>query len=115
MDVSATAWWVTIGVLVVFLALDVGVIARRPHVPTMKECAIALCFYVGAALLESDGGYVGRVLAEQGFLRSVADGRGVPVNVSNVVPAARDVQAQPAERPASSEPAAADAQVALAR
>ena len=51
MDVSATIWWITIGALVVFLVVDVGVIARRPHVPSMKECAIALSFYVGAAVV----------------------------------------------------------------
>ena len=51
MDVSATTWWVTIGVLIVFLVIDVGVIARRPHVPSMRECAIALSFYVGAAVV----------------------------------------------------------------
>ena len=51
MDVSATTWWITIGALVVFLVIDVGIIARRPHVPSMKECAIALSFYVGAAVV----------------------------------------------------------------
>ena len=51
MDVSATTWWVTIGALVVFLVIDVGIIARRPHVPSMRECAIALSFYVGAAVV----------------------------------------------------------------
>ena len=50
MDVSPLTWWITIGALVVFLAVDVGVIARRPHVPSMKECAIALSFYVGTAV-----------------------------------------------------------------
>ena len=50
-DVSATTWWVTIGAMVVFLVIDVGIIARRPHVPSMRECAIALSFYVGAAVV----------------------------------------------------------------
>ena len=70
MDVSSTVWYVTIGALVVFLILDVGVIARRPHVPTMKECAIALAFYVGAAVLfgiwvgwNSGGQYAGEFFA----------------------------------------------------
>jgi tellurite resistance protein TerC len=69
-DVSSTVWYVTIGALVVFLILDVGVIARRPHVPTMKECAIALAFYVGAAVLfgiwvgwNSGGQYAGEFFA----------------------------------------------------
>ena len=51
MDVSSTTWWVTIGAMVVFLVIDVGIIARRPHVPSMRECAIALSFYVGAAVV----------------------------------------------------------------
>ena len=50
MDVSPLTWWITIGALIVFLVIDVGVIARRPHVPSMKECAFALSFYVGAAI-----------------------------------------------------------------
>ena len=56
----------------------------RVGVQVLKECIAragslheGLRFYVGAALLEGDGGYVGRVLAEQAQLRSVADGRSV--------------------------------------
>jgi len=41
---------------------------------------------VGAALHETDGGYVGRVLTEQGYLRRVADGQGVPLNAPSVAP-----------------------------
>jgi hypothetical protein len=96
----------------------------RVGVQVLKECIAragglqeGLRFYVGAALLESDGGYVGRVLAEQGFMRSVADGRGVPITASNVVPAAREATPAAAQPPADTEPspAVADAQVALAR
>ena len=42
-----------------------------------------LKFYVGAALLETDGGYVGRVLLEQAHMRNVTEGRNVSVNISN--------------------------------
>lgn len=96
----------------------------RVGVQVLKECIAragslqeGLRFYVGAALLESDGGYVGRVLAEQGFLRSVADGRGVPITASNVVPAAREAAPPAPQPPAATEPpaVAADAQVAFAR
>jgi len=96
----------------------------RVGVQVLKECIAragslqeGLRFYVGAALLESDGGYVSRVLAEQGFMRSVADGRGVPITASNVVPAAREATPAAAQPPADTEPptAVADAQVALAR
>jgi hypothetical protein len=62
----------------------------RVGVQVLKECIAragslhdGLRYYVGAALIESDGGYVGRVLAEQGFLLKVAEGQGVPLNVSN--------------------------------
>ncbi len=62
----------------------------RVGVQVLKECISragslqdGLRHYVGAALVEGDGGYVGRVLAEQGFMRRVADGKGVPVNASN--------------------------------
>ena len=56
MDVSPLTWWITIGALIVFLVIDVGVIARRPHVPSMKECVLALSFYVGA------GAFLGAVV-----------------------------------------------------
>lgn len=50
MDVTTLEWTITIAVTVGVLLFDVVVIARDPHEPTMKECAIALCFYIGAAL-----------------------------------------------------------------
>ncbi len=49
-EVSTLEWAVTIGVTVAVLLFDVVVIARDPHEPSMKECAIALCVYVGAAV-----------------------------------------------------------------
>lgn len=51
MDVSALTWWLTIGLLAAFLVVDIAVIGRRPHVPSMKECAIALAFFVGLAVV----------------------------------------------------------------
>jgi tellurite resistance protein TerC len=55
-EVSTLEWAVTIGVTVAVLVFDVVVIARDPHEPSMKECAIALCVYVGAAV--AFGAYV---------------------------------------------------------
>lgn len=62
----------------------------RVGVQVLKECiaragsvAEGLRHYVGAAMLETDGGYARRVLAEQGHLRAVAEGRRVPVTVPN--------------------------------
>lgn len=94
----------------------------RVGVQVLKECIQragsvqeGLRYYVGAALLEHDGGYAARVVAEQQHLRNVADGKSVPVNASN--------QPAPAPRPAETEataPAApasggAGEQVALLR
>ena len=50
MTVSTIEWAVTLSVTVAILLFDVVWIARRPHEPTMKECAIALSFYVGLAI-----------------------------------------------------------------
>src|SRR6476660_7674904 len=50
MDVSALTWWVTIGALAAFLVVDIAVIGRRPHVPGLKECVLALCLFVGLAV-----------------------------------------------------------------
>ena len=51
MQVSPLVWALTIVIAVAFLALDVFVIGRRPHEPSMRECAIALACYLAAALL----------------------------------------------------------------
>jgi tellurite resistance protein TerC len=50
MDVSQLEWLITVGVTIAVLLFDVVVIARRPHEPTMRECAIALSIYVGLAI-----------------------------------------------------------------
>lgn len=67
----------------------------RVGVQVLKECiaragslADGLKFYVGAANLPDDMGYAGRVLAEQAYLKNVADGRSVPVTAPSFRPAA---------------------------
>jgi len=50
MNLSAVEWTITLGVTIAVLLFDVIVIGRRPHEPTMRECAIALSFYVGLAI-----------------------------------------------------------------
>ena len=50
MEISTLEWAITIAITVAVLAFDIIVIARDPHEPTMRECAIALCVYVGAAV-----------------------------------------------------------------
>jgi tellurite resistance protein TerC len=49
-EISLLEWTVTIAVTLAVLAFDVVVIARDPREPTMRECAIALAVYVGAAV-----------------------------------------------------------------
>jgi hypothetical protein len=87
----------------------------RVGVQVLKECIAragsleaGLRYYVGAANLEDDGGYAGKVLAEQNNLRMVAAGKTVPANVALIpvslpAPAASAVQREatlPAKAPA---------------
>jgi tellurite resistance protein TerC len=51
MQVTQIEWIVTLGVTIAVLLFDVIFIARRPHEPTFRECAIALSVYVGLAVL----------------------------------------------------------------
>ncbi len=96
----------------------------RVGVQVLKECIAragslqeGLRYYVGAALIDGDGGYAGRVLAEQAHMRNVAEGRTVPLNASNTPPA-RPVEvtapadasaASPAERAGAPQAASAPA------
>jgi tellurite resistance protein TerC len=50
-DVSTLEWTITIGVTIAVLLFDVVIIARDPREPSMRECAIALSIYVGAAVV----------------------------------------------------------------
>ena len=70
MDVSSWVWFTTVGLLVGVLAVDVFVIGRRPHEPSLRECAIAITFYIGLALVfglvvlfTSGGRYAGEFFA----------------------------------------------------
>jgi tellurite resistance protein TerC len=70
MDVPTWVWFSTVGLLVGLLAVDVLVIGRRPHEPSMRECAIAISFYIGLAMLfglavlvTSGGRYAGEFYA----------------------------------------------------
>ncbi len=51
MEISTVEWAVTIGITCAVLLFDVVVIARDPHEPSFRECAILLSIYVGAAVL----------------------------------------------------------------
>ncbi len=84
----------------------------RVGVQVLKECITragslqeGLRYYVGAALIEGDGGYVGRVISEQTHMRGVADGKAVPTNAGAIVPVSttvKDAAAKPASPAASS-------------
>ncbi len=82
----------------------------RVGVQVLKECIAraggleaGLRYYVGAALNGQDGGYVGKVLAEQTHLRLVAEGKSISINAALPVykplpdetPAAADVSSPP--------------------
>jgi tellurite resistance protein TerC len=50
MHVTLEVWAITIAVLVAVLAVDVLVIGRRPHEPSMREIVSALGLYMGLAV-----------------------------------------------------------------
>jgi Transglycosylase SLT domain len=96
-----------------FAAFD-PVTNLRVGVQVLKECIqragsleAGLRFYVGAANLTDDGGYAGKVLAEQSQLKLVALGKPVPVNTPATVPVAASTPATvPAATPAAPYPTA---------
>jgi len=67
--------------------LRVGVLVLKECIARAGGLDAGLRYYVGAANLEDDGGYAGKVLAEQGHLIRVASGQSVPVTASNIVAA----------------------------
>jgi soluble lytic murein transglycosylase-like protein len=79
----------------------VGVLVLKECITRAGSLQEGLRYYVGAALLEGDGGYVARVLAEQALMRGVADGKNVPLNSPNT--AATTAVREP--EPAASQPA----------
>jgi hypothetical protein len=95
----------------------------RVGVQVLKECIsraggleAGLRYYVGAANLADDGGYAGKVLAEQEHLRQVAAGRSVPITAPLILPAPVTVPATltgPDAKPVSPSEKSATEQVAL--
>jgi tellurite resistance protein TerC len=51
MNIPAWGWYLTIGLMTIVLLIDIFVIARRPHVPSMREASTHLVVYVTAAVL----------------------------------------------------------------
>jgi hypothetical protein len=60
--------------------LRVGVRVLQESIKRAGSLQAGLKFYVGAANLDSDGGYADKVLAEHARLKQVAAGRGVPLH-----------------------------------
>ncbi len=58
MNVPLWVWSLTIGLLVVLLVVDVWVIGRRPHEPSIRECALAIAGFVGLAVAFAIGVWV---------------------------------------------------------
>ncbi|MEO6472671.1 MAG: TerC/Alx family metal homeostasis membrane protein [Aeromicrobium sp.] len=50
MHVSTLEWAITVGVTVAVLLFDIVIVARKPHEPTIRECAGYLSVYVGLAI-----------------------------------------------------------------
>ncbi|MFN9744323.1 MAG: transglycosylase SLT domain-containing protein [Betaproteobacteria bacterium] len=85
--------------------LRVGVQVLRECIARAGSVAEGLRAYVGAALLDGDGGYAARVLAEQAHMRNVAEGRPVPVNAATTpAPGARDAVAGPLDAAPAAQP-----------
>ena len=66
----------------------------RVGVKVLQECIAragsmegGLRYYVGAANIEDDGGYAGKVMAEHARLQMVAKGRTVQLNAPQIIPA----------------------------
>jgi tellurite resistance protein TerC len=53
--VSGWVWFVTVGAAALFLAVDVFVIGRRPHEPSLRELSVVLAAYVVGALVFGAG------------------------------------------------------------
>ncbi len=51
MEIHPWVWVTTVVVTSAVLLFDVVVVGRRPHEPSLRECARALAFFVGAAVL----------------------------------------------------------------
>lgn len=96
--------------------LRVGVQVLRECIARAGSLEGGLKFYVGAANMVDDGGYAGKVLAEQAHLRQVVAGRTVSPLAPLVVPMPVAAPAAPANPAAEAKNAqSANQQVALLR
>ena len=80
--------------------LRVGVKVLQECIARAGSLEAGLRFYVGAANIEDDGGYTGKVLAEHARLQQVATGRSVPLATPANTPTITPVTAPKIEEPA---------------
>jgi len=57
-NIPAWLWIASITLLVGLLAVDVFIIGRRPHEPSMRECTIAISFFISLAVIFGIGVWV---------------------------------------------------------
>lgn len=93
--------------------LRVGVQVLKEAIRATGSVEGGLRQYVGAALLESDGGYAAKVLFEQSHLQRVARGQTVAINAPSDPPAAAMPAPSSASAPASDDPSTAERVAAL--
>jgi tellurite resistance protein TerC len=55
MDVAAWVWGLTLVVLTGLLVVDLAIVGRRPHEPSVAECGVWVSVYVALALLFAGG------------------------------------------------------------
>lgn len=51
MEVTPYVWMITVAVMITVLAIDVFIIGRRPHEPSMRECTLFIGIYVVLAVI----------------------------------------------------------------
>lgn len=93
--------------------LRVGVQVLKEAIRATGSVEGGLRQYVGAALLESDGGYAAKVLFEQSHLQRVARGQTVAINAPSDPPAAAMPAPSSASAPAGDDPSSAERVAAL--
>jgi hypothetical protein len=76
--------------------LRVGVKVLQECIQRSGSIQAGLKFYVGAANMEDDGGYAGKVMAEYARLKLVASGRAVPLATPPVIRTVAPVEPVPA-------------------
>jgi len=82
--------------------LRVGVKVLQECIERAGSLEGGLRYYVGAANLEDDGGYVSKVMAEHNRLQQVASGRSVPMSTPHTIPVNNPVKSvKPQEKLAS--------------